>query len=85
MTDRQVEETGHMSMSADRRAVIATYLMKRIDNIQPGQEEELEALERDLDGWLRLNHLESLGERLRQQIADRRAALAAWPRQELVQ
>ena len=57
------------------RSLVATFLMKRIECVQPGQEAELDTLEQELDDWLRLNDLAGLGESLRQQIVRRRAEL----------
>ena len=60
-----------------RQALVGTFLTRTIQSIQPGQEEQLDQLERDLDGWLALNQLEHLRELLRRQIAARWAHLDA--------
>ncbi len=60
-----------------RQALVGTFLTRTIQSVQPGQEDRLDQLERDLDGWLALNQLEHLRELLCRQIAARRAHLHA--------
>lgn len=85
--DQQLATSRHMLVSARallrevdvrrRQALVGTFLTRTIQSVQPGQEDRLDELERDLDGWLALNQLEHLRELLCRQIAARRAHLAA--------
>ncbi len=52
------------------------HLVRRSAGVKPGQEAELDQVERDFDGGLVLNGLTASGPALRQRIAERRARLA---------
>ena len=55
---------------------VVTFLMQTIQRIQPGQEEHLDALERDLDDWLTRKQLGHLRAWLHRHLPAQRARLA---------